>query len=99
MGKEIKEGGMKKIGWMLFKVFYLVFNPLPRIIEGMNFVDPEGFLIKSVESQSEPNNETKNKQKYFLRYRPMDEGCVEGRGIHLNGSLFCNTENGNTEGK
>ena len=60
MGKEIKEGGMKKVGWMLFKVFYLVFNPLPRIIEGMNFVDPEGFLIKSVEPQCESNDETKN---------------------------------------
>jgi hypothetical protein len=66
MGKEIKEGGMKKVGWILFKVFYLVFNPLPRIIEGMNFVDPEGFLIKMVKPQGESNDETKNKDEPFL---------------------------------
>jgi hypothetical protein len=38
----------------------LVFKPLPRLIEGKNFIDPEGFLIKSVEPQCESNDETKN---------------------------------------
>jgi hypothetical protein len=66
MSKEVKERGMKKVRWMLFKVSYLVFNPLPRIIEGMNFVNPEGFLIKIVESQGESNDETKYKDEPFL---------------------------------
>lgn len=55
-----------KVGWVLFVILQLVLDVISRIIEGMDFVNPDGFLIEGVESQGKPYNETQNKGKDFF---------------------------------
>jgi len=50
MRKDKKQGRVK-VGWILFIKFYLAFEIVPRIIECMDFIDPEGFLIEGVKPQ------------------------------------------------
>jgi hypothetical protein len=66
VGENEKKGRMK-IGWILFIEFYLAFEVISGVVEGMDFVQPEGLLIESVESQSEAYQETQKKdQNLFL---------------------------------
>ncbi len=52
MGEDKKEGRMKKSG-ILFVIAYLALKIIPGIIEGVNLIHPEGFVVKGVESQAE----------------------------------------------
>jgi hypothetical protein len=58
---EDEEEGRMKIRRILFVKFYLVFEVISGVIEGMDFIHPEGLLIESVEPQSETYNEAENK--------------------------------------
>jgi hypothetical protein len=48
MGEDIKQGRMK-VCRILFIIFQLAFKTISRIIEGMDFVNPEGFLIEGID--------------------------------------------------
>jgi hypothetical protein len=50
MGDNKKKRRMEE-GWVLFIEFYLILETIPRILEGMDFVNPKGFLVEGVESQ------------------------------------------------
>jgi hypothetical protein len=64
---ENEEKGRVKIRRILFIEFYLAFEVVSGVIEGMDFVHPERFLIKSVESQGKAYQETQKKdQNLFL---------------------------------
>jgi hypothetical protein len=54
MGENKEKGGMKE-SWVFTIKFQLALKIIPRIIEGIDFVQPKGFLVKGVESQSETN--------------------------------------------
>jgi hypothetical protein len=41
----------------------LLFEIIPGVIEGMDFINPQGFFIKGVESQGKPNEKTEKKDK------------------------------------
>ena len=58
--EDEEEGRMKEAG-IFFVKFYLVFEVISGVIEGMDFIHPEGLLIESVEPQSETYNEAENK--------------------------------------
>ena len=47
-----------KVCRILLIIFQLTFKTISRIIEGMDFVNPEGFLVEGVESQGEANEKT-----------------------------------------
>jgi len=65
---ENEEKGRMKIRWILFIEFYLAFEVVSGVIEGMDFVHPERFLIESVESQRKAYKETENQDKYFFSF-------------------------------
>jgi hypothetical protein len=58
---ENKEKGRMNEAWIFFIKFYLAFEIISGVIEGMDFIHPEGLLIESVEPQSETYNEAENK--------------------------------------
>ena len=58
MGEDKEEGRMK-ISWILLIKCDLSSEIISGVIEGMDFVHPEGLLIEAVEPQSEANDETK----------------------------------------
>jgi len=60
VGEDEEERGMKVSGVLLIK-FYLALEIIPRIIVGMDFINPEGFLIESIKPQSKAYEETKKK--------------------------------------
>jgi len=62
MGEEEEERRVK-IRWILFIKFYLAFEVISGVIEGVDFIHPEGFLIEGIESQGEADEETKKKNK------------------------------------
>jgi hypothetical protein len=65
VGENKKQGGME-IGWFLFVEFDLSLEIISRIIKGMNFIHPEGFLVKGVESQGKTDEETEKEDKNFF---------------------------------
>jgi len=65
MGKNKKERGLEE-SWVLFIEFNLAGEIIPRIIEGVNFIHPEGFLVKGVKSQGQSHKETEKENKDFF---------------------------------
>jgi hypothetical protein len=49
MGEDKEEGRLEG-GWILFVKFYLTSEIVPGVIEGMDFIQPERLLVKTVES-------------------------------------------------
>jgi hypothetical protein len=54
---------MKEVRRMLFEIFYVTLDPFSRIIEGMNFINPEGLMIESIIPQGKTKDEAKNENK------------------------------------
>jgi hypothetical protein len=48
MSENKKKRGMK-VSWVFFVILQLVLDTISRIIESMDFVNPEGFLIEGVD--------------------------------------------------
>jgi hypothetical protein len=48
MGEDIKQWRMK-VCRILFIIFQLAFKVISRIIEGMDLINPKGFLIEGVD--------------------------------------------------
>jgi hypothetical protein len=67
MGKNKEEGRMKIRRILLIK-FDLPSEIVSGVVEGMNFVHPQGLLIKAVESQGKAYEETKNENKNFFSF-------------------------------
>ena len=65
MGEKKKERGVEE-SRVVFIEFNLAGEIIPRIIEGVNFIHPEGFLVKGVESQDESYKETEKKNQDFF---------------------------------
>lgn len=59
---------------VFFIKFYLAFQIISGIIKGMDFVHPEGFLVKGIESEGEANEETEEKNKYLFFKRVIHPG-------------------------
>jgi hypothetical protein len=53
MGKDEEERGMK-IRRIVLIEFYLAFEIIFGIVEGVDLVHPKGFLVKGVKSQGKP---------------------------------------------
>jgi hypothetical protein len=66
MGENEEKGRMKEINRILLEIRYLCFKPVPRVIERMNLIDPQGFAVKGVEPQAEAYEEASNKDQYLL---------------------------------
>jgi hypothetical protein len=67
MGENKKEGRMK-IRRVLFIKLDLPTEIVSGVIEGVDFVHPERFLIKGVKPQSKAYEETKNKDGNFFLF-------------------------------
>ncbi len=67
MGENEKEGGMEE-SRVLFIEFNLAVEIIPRIIEGVDFIHPEGFLVKGVESQDKPYQKTEKENEKFFSF-------------------------------
>jgi len=80
MGKDEEEGRMKIRRILLIK-FDLPSEVISGVIEGMDFVHPEGFLIESVESQGKSYKETENQDKYFFSFWVAHNGKI---GLTIN---------------
>ena len=66
MCKNEEERGMKE-GGVFFVEFYLAFEIISRIIEGIDFVHPEGFLVKGIKPQDKPYKKTEDEdEKFFI---------------------------------
>jgi hypothetical protein len=65
MGEDEEEGRMEKAGVTFIK-FYLVFEVIPGIIEGMDFINPEGFLVEGIEPQGKSHQKAEKKHKNFF---------------------------------
>jgi hypothetical protein len=48
MSKNKKERRVK-VGWVFLVILQLVFDAISRIIVGMDFINPERFLIEGIE--------------------------------------------------
>jgi hypothetical protein len=62
VGENEEEGRMKEAG-VPFVKFYLVSEVIPGVIEGVDFIHPEGFLVKGIESKGKPNEKAEKKDK------------------------------------
>ena len=67
MGENKKEGRVK-ISWIFFIKFCLGSKIIPRVIEGMDFINPERLVIKGIEPQGEPDHQTKNKYENVFSF-------------------------------
>jgi len=67
MGQNKEERGMK-VGWILLVKFYLTPEIISRIIEGIDFIRPKGFLIEGVEPQGETDEEAEDQHKNFISF-------------------------------
>jgi len=65
---ENKEEGRVEISRSLFIKLYLAFKVISGVIEGMDFVHPEGFLVEGIESQGEADNQTKKENEDFFAF-------------------------------
>jgi hypothetical protein len=41
---------------MFFEIFYLTFEAFSGVIEGVDFINPEGLMIKGIKSQGETDD-------------------------------------------
>jgi hypothetical protein len=62
MGKDEEEGRMM-IGWIFLIKFDLPSEIVSGVVEGMDFVYPEGLLIKGIKPQSKTHHQTKKEHK------------------------------------
>jgi hypothetical protein len=46
----------------------LAFKIIPRIIKRIDFIHPEGFLVKGIEPQGEADNQTKKEDEEFFAF-------------------------------
>jgi len=67
VGKDEEERRMK-VSWIPLVKFYLASEIISRIIVSMDFVEPERFLIKSIEPQGEPQEKTNNDDKNLFSF-------------------------------
>jgi hypothetical protein len=74
---EDEEQGGVKIGWVLMIEFDLAFEVGSGVIEGVDFIHPEGLLIEGVEPQSKTNDQTKEKDNHFFPVCPIFNGTVK----------------------
>ena len=65
MGENEKEWRMKK-GRILFVELGLVSETIPRIVESVNLIHPEGLSVKGIISQCKPNEEAEDKRDQFF---------------------------------
>jgi hypothetical protein len=65
---ENEEKGRMKIRWILFIEFYLAFEVVSGVIEGMDFVHPERLPVEGVKPQSKAYEEAKNKDENFFLF-------------------------------
>ena len=65
MGENEEEGRMK-VTWILLIKFYLAFEIISGVIEGMDFVYPKRFVIEGIESQCKTDEEANKKNNYFF---------------------------------
>lgn len=66
--RENKEKGRMKIRWVLLIKSYLISEIIPRIIERMDFIYPERFLIKSVKPEGKTYEKTKHDDNNFFSF-------------------------------
>jgi hypothetical protein len=67
MGEDEEERRVKIRG-VLFIKFYLAFEIIPGVIEGVDFIHPEGFLVEGIEPQGEADNQTKKEDEDFFAF-------------------------------
>jgi hypothetical protein len=65
VGENEKKGRVEESGVLIIE-FYLAFEIIPGVVEGIDFIQPEGFLVKSMESQYKAYDKTKNEDKNLL---------------------------------
>ncbi len=56
MGENIEERGVKEVSRMFFEIFYLTFEVLSGVIKGVDFINPERLVIKSIEPQGKTDD-------------------------------------------
>ena len=71
MGEDEEERGMEESG-VFFIEFDLAFKVIPGVVEGVDFVGPEGFLVKGIESQCKTNDQTQDEEANFFSFHPTD---------------------------
>jgi len=71
---EDEEEGRMKIRRILFVKFYLVFEVISGVIEGMDFIHPEGLLIEGVEPQDKAYKEAENQDQEFFLFWGLHSG-------------------------
>ena len=78
---EYKKQRRVKVAWVFFIEFYLTLQIISGVVKRMEFVHPEGSLIKCMKSQSKPNDEAKDEEDdFFLLYllHIQKKGLPEG---------------------
>jgi hypothetical protein len=63
---EDKEKGRVEVSRIFLIEFQLAFEIILRVVECMDFVHPERFLIKRVEPQEKADEQAKRKDKKFF---------------------------------
>jgi hypothetical protein len=71
---ENEEKGRMKIRWILFVEFYLAFKIVSGVIEGMDFVHPEGLPVEGVKPQSKAYEEAKYQDHDLFLFRVTHKG-------------------------
>jgi len=67
MGEDKKERWLK-ISGIVFVIVKLGLRIIPRIIEGVDFIHPERFLIKGVKPEGEAKKKTKHNYNNFFSF-------------------------------
>ncbi len=67
MGENKKEGGVEE-SRVLFIEFYLAIEIISGIIESVDLVYPQGFLVKGIKSQTEAYEQAKNEDEKFSSF-------------------------------
>jgi hypothetical protein len=65
-----------KVRRILFIIFQLISYTISRIIEGVDFVNPERFLVEGVESQSKADEKTEKKDEDLFSFEHLRLGCL-----------------------
>ena len=73
MSQNIKQRGVE-IGGSLLVKFELTFEIIPRVLIGVDFIEPERFLVKGIEPQRETDQQAGNDDKNLFLAYPIHEG-------------------------
>ena len=89
MGQYEKEGRVEE-GRILFIKFHLPLKIISRVVIGMDFIEPERFLIEVVEPEGKADEKAENENDHFILFCSIS-GILPVRAYFSRAILYSQT--------